>query len=93
MTTKKINFKQLIRALARRSNDTALTISLVLIILVAVFLYSNFYQSLENIKILTALKSQVATKVVNMDAWQKINEQLEIKKQPLGEWQNGYIPF
>ena len=93
-----MNIKQKIlhqwpKIIAKNSNRAAAVISLVMIVASGLFLYNSCYRSLGDIKVLVALKSQVATRVVNMETWDKINEQTAKKKEPLGQWEMKYIPF
>ena len=93
MTKKQKIIADVTGILAKKSNSVAWGISIVMIIASGLFLYNNFYHSLGDINVLTALKSQVATRVVNMELWDKISEQTAKKKEPLGQWGTKYIPF
>ncbi len=88
-----IKLKKILAAVAERSNNVAVILSIILIILTVVFLCNNCFQTIGDIKVLGALKSQVSIKVVDMAAWQKISDQITDKKQPLGEWRGGQTAF
>lgn len=92
--TKKIKIvTDIANILAKKANSFALGISLAMLIASGLFLYNNFYAGWQDIKVLTVMKSQVATKVVNIASWNKINEQTTKKKELLGDWDIQYIPF
>lgn len=81
------------QTLVYRASRLTMVISVLLIILTLVFLYGNFYRGIQSIQALTLLKSQVAIKPVKLESWEKVRHQIEVKKQPLGEWQPDYLPF
>ena len=80
--------KKLIAALSQYGNRISWLASLLIIIIALIFLYNNFYQAAGDARVLSSLKTQAATRVVDMDLWQKINRDMEWKKQPL---QNGAL--
>lgn len=78
---------------AKRAELGTIVIGAVLISWTIIFLYHNFYQSLNDVRILATLKNQVATKVVDIKTWETVSHRLAEKKQPTGEWDLQYIPF
>ncbi len=56
-------------------------LSLILLGWLFIFLYINFYEPLTNIQILMVLKKQVSPEKLNMQGWEKINQNLNEKKQ------------
>jgi len=79
--------------IASRAGLAAIIISAALLLWTVFFLYNNFYQSLNDVRILTTLKNQVATKTVDIKTWETISRRLAEKKQPMGEWDLKYMPF
>lgn len=79
--------------IAHRAEIGALAVSAMLLLWTVFFLYNNFFQSLNDVRILTTLKNQVATKAVDIKTWKTVSRRLEEKKQPLEEWDLEYIPF
>ncbi len=58
-------------------------ISIILFLWLASFIYQSLYITINNIRILAALKNQVAQKMINMDMWYKINNEIEYKQKPI----------
>ncbi len=56
-------------------------IALLLFLWLTFFMYQNLYITNNNITILSILKNKVAQKMVDMDMWHKINENIKWKQQ------------
>jgi hypothetical protein len=74
-------------------NKLTWLISLAMIVACLLFLYDNFYKAVNDARVLTTIKSQVALEVVDMELWDKINKEFEWKKQPLAEKEIINNPF
>lgn len=88
---KKVTIK--LRVLVEKINSLTLAASIIIIFLTGLFLYNNFYNGLREIKALASLKSQVATKMVDMEAWEKVNQQKNQKERGLDNWEIEHLPF
>jgi len=74
-------------------NKLSWIFNLILIAGLLAFLYTSFYQPLNDIQILITLKKQVSPEKLNMEAWNKINQQIKIKKQVVNFSQMQRNPF
>lgn len=81
----KLQLKKIISICNKCADKTTWLASGLIIILLIIFLYNNFFQTISDIKVLLILKGQVAEKVVDMDMWKKINKEIEWKKQLLAD--------
>jgi len=93
---KKINslkMKRVLKYFFKYIEKVSWAITVIIILGGLVFLYNNCYQALNNISFLTILRNQVAVKVIDMEKWEKINNDLEWKKQPLIEGEQIRNPF
>lgn len=68
-------------------------ISVFILILLLIWLYNCFYVSLNNLSFLTRLKSQVAIKIVDMDTWDSVNENISWKEAEIDNIKSVYNPF
>lgn len=68
-------------------------ISAFIVIMLLFWLYSCFYVSLNNLSFVTRLKSQVAVKIVDLEMWNKVNDDIEWKKGVIDNIENINNPF
>ncbi|MBI4779233.1 hypothetical protein HY797_02160 [Candidatus Falkowbacteria bacterium] len=67
-------------------------ITLIILIIISLFLYKNFYQTITQTKEIIILKEKVATNAVNMEKFNAIINKLAEKTKP-GELKNIINPF
>ncbi|OIO16608.1 hypothetical protein COV56_01570 [Candidatus Kuenenbacteria bacterium CG11_big_fil_rev_8_21_14_0_20_37_9] len=79
----KRDIKKINTSIARHNQLICFCASAVIIVLTLVFLYVNFLLTVNTVKIVSALKKQVAIEVVDIDMWEKINKNIEWKKQKI----------
>ncbi len=81
----KPQLKKILKKCWQWADKITLLVSGIIIIIVLVFLYNNFYQTVGDAAVLLKLKGQVTLEMVDMEKWEKINKEIEWKKQPLAE--------
>ena len=81
----KSQLKKISRKCAQCADKLTSLAGVILIIIVLVFLYNNFYKTIGDANVLLILKSQVVLETLDMELWEKINKEVEWKKQPLAE--------
>ena len=83
MNNLKSTTKKIAALLFQQANRISWLVSLLIILISLIFLYDNFYRSVSDARVLSALKSQVASQAVDMELWEKINKDMKWKKHKL----------
>ena len=83
MNNLKSTTKKIAALLFQQANRISWLVSLLIILISLIFLYDNFYRAVSDARVLSALKSQVASQAVDMELWEKINKDMKWKKHKL----------
>lgn len=69
------------------------SLSIIIFLWLAFFMYQNFYVTIGDIKVLSILKNQVTQEMVNIQTWDEVKKELEWKKQILADTELLNNPF
>lgn len=85
--------KKITREFLHYDEQISWLVSGLILIICLTFMYNNFFKAIGDANVVIKLKNQAATQVIKIDVWEKINQDLEWKKQELSDGEDLNNPF